>query len=306
VNFRQMTYFVAVAEERSFRKAAERLGISQPSLSVQIKDLEARLGAQLLNRTTQKVSLTANGEIFYHRVRAILDSVHETRREMKRRSSGKSAIRIGYMSAAMLSTLTPILSCLRKETREIVLDLYQMSPDDQLNAISKGHIDAGFVDFQAGRGRIGSHDKALAIVSAWREQLVIALPNDHPLAKQECVSISQIREEPLIILSRNPFFGFYDSVLEMLSQLSAEPAIVHEARDMAQILTLVSAGFGISMAPALSCRIWADLVRLVPLDRPAWTEVSLVHRTDNQDKTLRKLIEIVEAGWQKDQVAPAK
>ncbi len=286
MNIRQLSYFIAVAEELSFRAAAQRLNVSQPPVSVQIRDLEAQLGVRLLERSTQKVTLTEAGTIFLGRARAIIRSLEETRHDMTMLAGGTRALRLGYMSAAMLHTLSPLLGPLAQLEPRVTLGLHQMPPDDQLRAIARGDLDAGLVDFSAGRGRLGVEDKTLHIETAWREPLVAAVSREHPMAKMTLVDPADLAEETLIVLARNPFFGFYDHVIELVSQpLRRAPRMI-EARDLPQVLALVGAGFGVSITPSRSSAPWRDLLAFVPIVPGLQTEVCLVHRSDSDDPVL--------------------
>lgn len=289
MNIRQLSYFIAVAENLSFRAAAQRLNVSQPPVSVQIRELEAELGVRLLERSTQKVALTEAGAVFLGRARAILRSLEETRHEMAMLAGGAQALRLGYMSAAMLHTLSPLLGHLATSEPCVALSLHQMQPDDQLRAIARGDLDAGLVDFSAGRGRLGVEDETLHIVTAWNEPLVAALPPDHALAGLPLLDPADLASETLIVLARSPFFGFYDHVIEMVSQpLRRAPRMI-EARDLPQVLALVGAGFGVSITPSRSSAAWGDLVRFVPIRPGLESEVCLVHRAGTTDPALTSL-----------------
>lgn len=280
MNLRQITYFIAVAEELSFRAAAQRLNVSQPPVSIQIRELEAELGVRLFDRSTQKVALTDAGAVFLRRARAIARSLEDARDEIAAMAGSGGVLRLGYMSSAMLYTLSPILARLRAMSGRMTLGLHQMPPDDQLRAVARGEIDAGFVDFSAGRGRVWVGDETLHLQTVWHESLVATLPPDHPKAAATALSPAELVGEPLIVLPRNPFFGFYDHVIEQLSQATRRPLTLIEARDLPQVLALVAAGCGVSITPRHSSRIWQDRVRFVPFEPGMRTEVCLIHRAD--------------------------
>lgn len=289
MKLRQLTYFIAVAEELSFRGAAERLNVSQPPLSVQIRDLERELGVRLFVRSTQKVALTSEGEVFLRRARAIIKNIEDTRQEMAAMAGSGGVLQIGYMSSAMLYSLVPVLAKLRERSELFTLGLHQMPPDEQLRAIARGALDAGFVDFGAGKERIGVDDQTLVLETIWREPLAAALPPGHRFADEVQIAPEQLVTEPLIILARNPFFGFYDRVLEHLGDHSRRPVIAHEARDLPQVLALVAAGFGVTVAPERSSQSWRDRVRFVPIRPGIQTDVCLVYRADNTEPLLQRL-----------------
>lgn len=293
MNLRHFRYFVAVAEERHFHRAAERLRVSQPGLSLQIKELEQELGVRLLERSNRKVIVTEEGEIFLRRSRAILESVAEAQKEMQTLSLTGGGLRIGYMSAAMATSLVPLLKELRADHQDFALGLRQMTPEAQLRAVASGALDAGFVDLDASRSTVNIEDKLLVIERAWRENLVAALPLDHPLAKAKSVRIDQLEREPLIVLARSQLFGFFDHVISLCLKAGFRPRIAHEVNELPEVMTLVAAGYGVSFAPERSSAPWKDQLALVPLKESISTDVSIVYRVDNRSKMLLRLREAV-------------
>ncbi|TIW50364.1 MAG: LysR family transcriptional regulator [Mesorhizobium sp.] len=211
MNLRQLRYFVAVSEEQHFRRAAEKLNVSQPPLSQQIKELELELGVLLLKRSNRAVELTPEGSLFLRRAKAILESVVEARREMMNFSATGGGIKIGYMSAAMASSLAPILSALRESNDgAITFKLHQLDPETQLRSVARGDLDIGFASFSARQAPVSVDDKLLVIERAWQEALRVALPRIHPLAGKTVISLDQLQNEKLIVMARNPLPGFFD------------------------------------------------------------------------------------------------
>jgi DNA-binding transcriptional LysR family regulator len=147
IELRHMRYFVTLADELHFGRAAERLFMSQPPLSQQIKALEDELGSRLFLRSKKGLTLTPEGTAFLRRAQSILGLTRTAIDEVKQMAAGTvGTLRVSYMSAAMLSTLPPLINSLRVATGGIDIVLHQMSPDEQLPAISEGRIDIGFVD----------------------------------------------------------------------------------------------------------------------------------------------------------------
>ncbi|RWB32237.1 MAG: LysR family transcriptional regulator [Mesorhizobium sp.] len=297
MNLRQLRYFVAVSEEQHFRRAAEKLNVSQPPLSQQIKELELELGVLLLKRSNRAVELTPEGSLFLRRAKAILESVVEARREMMNFSATGGGIKIGYMSAAMASSLAPILSALRESNDgAITFKLHQLDPETQLRSVARGDLDIGFASFSARQAPVSVDDKLLVIERAWQEALRVALPRIHPLAGKTVISLDQLQNEKLIVMARNPLPGFFDQVISLCYNAGVAVDIVYEASQLPEIMTLVAAGYGISFVPERSSELWDRQLALVPLSQSPTTDVSVMYRADNESPVLgrfRKLLKKV-------------
>jgi DNA-binding transcriptional LysR family regulator len=294
VNLRQLRYFVAVSEEQHFRRAAEKLNVSQPPLSQQIKELEQELGVRLLERSNRAVELTPEGALFLRRAKGILESVDEARHEMKTFTSTGGGIRIGYMSAAMASSLPPILSALRDDSNgAVTFKLHQLDPESQLRSVARGELDIGFASFAARQAPVSVDDKLLIIERAWQETLRVALPRHHPLAKKTVISLGQLNNEKLIIMARNPLPGFFDQVISLCFNAGVTVNIVYEASQLPEVMTLVAAGYGISFVPERSSALWDRQLALVPLSQSPTTDVSVMYRADNTSPVLKRFRRLI-------------
>ncbi|QJP15798.1 LysR family transcriptional regulator [Starkeya sp. ORNL1] len=294
MNLRQLRYFVAVCDEQHFRRAAEKLNVSQPPLSQQIKELELELGVRLLERSNRAVELTPEGSLFLRRARAILDSVEEARHEMHNYSATGGGINIGYMSAAMASSLPPILSALREDSRgAITFKLRQLDPESQLRSVARGELDVGFASFSARPAPISIDDKFLVIERAWQERLKVALPHGHPLAGKTVISLDQLNDEKLIIMARNPLPGFFDQVISLCYNAGVAMNIVYEATQMPEVMTMVAAGYGISFVPERSSMLWERQLALIPLSQSPTTDVSVMYRADNTSPVLTRFKQLL-------------
>lgn len=294
MNLRQLRYFVAVCEEQHFRRAAEKLNVSQPPLSQQIKELELELGVRLLERSNRAVEMTPEGSLFLRRAKAILGSVEEARHEMTNFTATGGGIKIGYMSAAMASSLPPILSALRKDGNgAITFKLHQLDPEAQLRSVARGELDIGFASFSARQAPIAVDDKLLVIERAWQETLKVALPHNHPLAGKTVISLGQLQNEKLIIMARNPLPGFFDQVISLCYNAGVSVNIVYEASQLPEIMTLVAAGYGISLVPERSSALWDRQLALIPLSQSPTTDVSVMYRADNASPVLKRFRELL-------------
>ncbi len=281
MELRHLRYFTAVAEELHFGRAATRLNMSQPPLSLQIRNLEGELGVQLLERTNRKVALTKAGERFLRRARVILDASDKAAVEARRIAAGHEAsISVGYMSAAMLDQFVPVLHRFRQDHPAVEVSLQQMSSPDQLKALMNGDLDLGFVDVPPKEGALSVSSGYLEATVAWREALVAALPVTHRLANRKRVSLGELADEDFILPPREPAAGFYDQVIALCQKTSFSPRVVQQTGVLPVTMTFVAAGYGVSVVPACVCQPWLGLARFVALEGNPSIGVTMAWRPD--------------------------
>ena len=244
MELRHLRYFVAVAEELHFHRAAERLHISQPPLSQQIRALERELDVLLLDRNRRSVSLTPAGSVFLNEARAILDAVEaatEAARSVARGEAGRLAI--GFVGSAMHGALPDVLREYRRTHPAVALALTELPTAAQLEALAAGRIDVGVL-------RPPVREPGLALATIQTEPFVVALPEDHPLAAEQEVPLAALLDEPFVLLSRREAPGLHLSLAEAMSAAGGVPRVVQEAREMQTVVGLVAAGLGVSLVPA--------------------------------------------------------
>jgi DNA-binding transcriptional LysR family regulator len=288
MEIRRLRYFVAVAEELSFTRAAARLHIAQPPLSIQIKALEQEVGAQLFDRDQRHVFLTQAGKHLLDRARGILASVEAAKAEVRCAALGEvGSLHLGYASSAMFtSSLTWAIKRFQIEFPHVLLTLHEMTSLDQLNALHYRTLDAGILrksDLPAPSG---------IVVEQWyRAPLVAAMANDHPLAKQRAIKISDLRDQPLIMYPRESGIGLYWQVLRLCASAGFRPLIAREVQELTTIVGLVDAGVGIAIVPADTRTIQLEGVVYVPLrDKQAFSTLYLAFRQRDQNAHLRGLL----------------
>jgi len=281
VELRHLRYFVAVAEELHFHRAAERLHISQPPLSQQIRALEAELGVQLLVRSRRSVELTAAGAVFLREVRGILEAVDaaaETARSVARGEAGRLAL--GFVGSAMHGALPGVLRAHRRAFSEVQLALTELPTAGQLEALLAGRLDVGVI-------RPPVREPRLAFETIHTEPFVVALPEDHELAARREVALAELAEEPFVLLARREAPGLYAALGQAMSDAGGVPGVVQEAREMQTVVGLVAAGIGVSLVPA---SVGADEHRGVayrPIAGTAPTvELALAWRPDDRSPVL--------------------
>src|SRR5262245_26825869 len=193
MELRHLRYFVVVAEELHFRRAAERLHMSQPPLSQQIRALEAEVGATLLLRNQRKVELTAAGAAFLERAREILAAVEDAALEARRVQRGEvGRLAIGFVGSAMYSFVPDLLRAFRERYPDIQLRLQELGTSEQLRQLENGRLDVGFM-------RTPSTRPELRAETVLEERVVAALPDAHPLAARARLRLTDLEGQPLVL-----------------------------------------------------------------------------------------------------------
>ncbi|SFE78699.1 transcriptional regulator, LysR family [Variovorax sp. OK212] len=245
MEMRHLRYFVAVAEELSFTRAARRLHIAQPPLSTQIRLLEEELETQLFERDKRHVFLTEAGRHFLERARGILADTESAKTEVRSAALGEiGRIVLGYTNSAMFLPALPraVRSFCAKHPK-VKVALHEMTSLDQLDAVHMRRLDLGILR------RPNVAVPSGIVLEQWCEApLLAAIPLDHPLSRTS-VRIVDLRNQPLILYERSAGIGLYWKVLELCSLAGFRPHTVQEARDASTIIGLVAAGVGIAVVP---------------------------------------------------------
>jgi DNA-binding transcriptional LysR family regulator len=245
MELRHLRYFQAVAEELHFTRAAERLGISTPTLSQQMQSLERDLGVSLFRRTSRAVALTQAGTRFLEEARATLRQSEHATLIARRAGRGEiGRIEIGYVtSASCLGLIPTVIGAFRKSNPLVTVQLHRMETVRQLNSLVEGHIDLGFLrpPNRYPLGLIGS--------VVWRQPFILAMPKDHPLASQKVIRIGALAHESFIASSVELELGFGGQIQEIAAEGRFVPKVVGRAPDILTILTLVASGLGVGFVP---------------------------------------------------------
>jgi DNA-binding transcriptional LysR family regulator len=288
MEIRRLRYFVAVAEELSFTRAAERLHIAQPPLSIQIRALEQEIGARLFDRDQRHVFLTQAGKHLLDRAKGILASVESAKAEVRCAALGEvGSLHLGYASSAMFtSSLTSAIKQFQAGYPHVLLTLHEMTSLDQLNGLNYRTLDAGIL-----RKSDASVPSGILVEEWYRAPLVAAMANDHPLTKRRVIRIGDLRDQPLIMYPRESGIGLYWQVLRLCSSAGFRPQIVREVQELTTIIGLVDAGVGIAVVPADTRSIHLDGVTYVPLrDKDAFSTLYLAYRERDRNAHLRGLL----------------
>jgi len=262
MELRHLRYFVAVAEELNFRRAAERLHIGQPPLSIQIRALEEDIGARLFERSKRRVALTEAGSRFLRRAREILAAAGEAADEARRAARGEiGSLRVGFTSSLpYTSTLPDVLHAYRRRYPDVELQLKEMFTTDQLVAIAAGTLDVGLVRYVGGEVPAG-----VVLRPIGSDPLCLVVNAAHPLAARPSLRFSDLAGEGFISFPAGVGTGLPDILRRLCQQAGFEPRIVQTAREATTQVGLVGAGLGMALLPAPLACIRLPRVRYVPV-----------------------------------------
>lgn len=259
MELRHLHYFIAVAEELHFSRAAERLHISQPPLSQQIRSLEDELGVKLFERTKRQVHLTEAGKAFLERsygVLAQLEQAIEVTQRIGQGEVGRLAFR--FVDSATYTLLPDILRAFREQFPAVELRLHELTTAQQIHALYHNQIDVGVV-------RSAIIEPGLSTECVLQESLVLALPQTHPLSAQTKVSLSTLVDESFILFPAKLGPVFYEQIMNLCQQAGFRPKVAQEAIQMQTIVGLVAAELGIAFVPASSQNLHRSGVIYRPL-----------------------------------------
>lgn len=289
MELRHLRYFIVLAEELHFGRAAARLGIAQPPLSQQIKGLEEELGAPLLARTKRRVELTPAGAAFLDEARKTLEQAERARQAAQRAARGETGqLAVGFVSSAVYGGFPEIFHQMRQRYPDIALSLQDLSSEEQVEAMRAGRLDVGVI-----RPPVAGCE-VLSLRVLWREPFVIALPRGHRLARQKEIALADLREEPFLQVPRRFGPGFYDEMMRICAAAGFAPRVVQEARSTQTLVSLVSGGMGISMVPASLQSYQRAGVVYRPLRPPVpMTELAVIWPPGEPTPALRSFLKIV-------------
>jgi DNA-binding transcriptional LysR family regulator len=242
MELRQLRYFVAVAEERNFTRAAERLNMTQPPLSRQIQQIEDTVGLALFERGARPLKLTEAGRVFYAQANRLLEESDELLPLTRRLAQLAERIVIGFVPSTLYGPLPEVIRAFREAAPLIQISLIEMFTIEQLSALKGGRIDVGF-------GRLRFDESQLARDVLVEEPLIAALPAGHALADVAQLTLDALSKETLIIYPSTPRPSYADQQLSAFRDHAVEPAAVHEVRELQTALGLVAAQVGVCLVP---------------------------------------------------------
>lgn len=292
MELRHLRYFIAVAEELHFGRAAIRLHIAQPSLSIQIRELERELGVTLLARTNRRVELTEAGRAFLDGARRTLIQLEEAISDAQRAERGQSGrLSVGFVSSASYELLPRLLSAFRAAYADVTLRLHAATTNEQLVALDERRLDLGLL-----RLPIDSTRYRWQVLAD--EPLVAIVPVSHPLAAQDLTPLSSLARESFILYPRADNPVIHDTIIACCHRAGFSPRITQETGDMQTITALVASGMGVALVIASPGLRAAPGVAIRPLaghDIPVW-QIALAWRSEpNPPPTIRAFVAMAEA-----------
>ncbi len=243
MELRHLRYFVAVAEELHFGRAALRLSIVQPSLSQQIRQLEDELGFPLLWRTKRSVGLTDAGKVFLVEAKRVLAQVQEAKRAAQRAYRGEvGRLVVGYISSSTYDLLPMMLRVYSERFPDVEVTLRELTSQEQLYELEEEHIQIGLL-------RLPIHAPLVNVEVVRREPIVCVLPEGHPLVARERVAVSLLAKEPFVLQPSQRGGEYYIQLMKLCLDAGFTPNVIQEVAEMHTIVSLVAAGMGVSLVP---------------------------------------------------------
>jgi DNA-binding transcriptional LysR family regulator len=284
---RRLRYFMAVAEELHFGRAARRLNISQPPLSMQIRALENELGTVLFVRDRRHVALTDAGRVLVAEAGRILPQLDQARTAVRRAGRGEiGRLAIGFITPVAYNFLPNLLAAFRRRYPSVLLTLREEMSDQQLNELESGILDVGLMAAPVDRSFITSH-------TVWRERVIVALPARHHLARSTSVSVRSLAGEPFIMFPRSIAPALYDEVLQFCRRAGLSLDIVQEAAQSQTIISLVSAGIGLAILPESIRGLRRAGVAYRPMrERAPMVETVVAYKNDRPSREVENFVRL--------------
>ncbi|MFA5938464.1 MAG: LysR family transcriptional regulator [Sinimarinibacterium sp.] len=280
MELRHLRYFVAVGDARHFTRAAQGLGIGQPPLSQQIMALEREIGTPLFRRLPRGVELTSAGHAFIEDARRILREVDQATERARRVARGElGRIRIGMINSAPFHPLIPkVIREFRRRYPAVALSLEERTTPGLAAAVRNQTVDAAFVR------PLLEEEPGLCSEALVDEDMVVALPSGHPLARRARIPLLALSIEPFVLFSRAVGAGLHDEIIIACRDAGFSPRVVQEASQVTSIVNLVAAGLGVSIVPASMQHVHTDGVSYRPIQRPVpKARLSLIYRDADRE-----------------------
>ena len=255
MEFRQLRYFVTVAQELHFGKAAEKLDITQPALSKQIRVLETNIDTKLFLRTKRSVKLTPAGEIFFQEAQQLLQQTEKAIAKAHRTAKGETGqLTIGFTATATYTVLPELIGRFRSSYPQVEVEMLELCTEAQVTALNRGEIDLGFLHPPI-------DNRGLKVYPLLSEEFVVVLPKQHRLTTKELLSLKDLAQESFLLHPRSEGPFLYDEFFKLCRQNGFRPQIVKEVCNHQTRICLVAAGMGITFIPAgLQTSVSSDLV----------------------------------------------
>ncbi len=288
IEHRHLRYFLAVAEELHFRKAAEKLFISQPGLSRQIKQMEQDLGVTLFERNNRRVALTKTGDYLQKELQINLKNLEDILTHSKLIHHGKEGhLTLGFVGSAMLQIIPAILKQFNSKFPKVMFKLEEMDNQKQIEGLLSQEIDVGFV-------RLERVPRSLEIHTVLKETFCLVLPKNHPVNKRNFKNLSQFKDSPFILFDPEYSTSYYEKVMQIFDGCGFAPIISHNTIHASSIYKLVENNLGVSIVPK-SLQFGYDMnVKFIELDAiPQRAFLSIAWSKNNRNPMLQNILRLI-------------
>ncbi len=288
IEFRHLRYFLAVAEDLHFRKAADKLFISQPGLSKQIKQLEDDLGVKLFERHNRKVELTKTGEYLKEAVAKNLKGLDAILEHAKLLNDGvEGSLKFGYVGSAMQEVIPNLLLKFNQKHPKVGFSLNEMDNNRQIKALLEQEIDLGFV-------RMNRVPKGIELLPVFEDTFSVVLPNSHRLNESNFKDLSQLKEESFILFDTSYSESYHEVVMQIFDIHNFTPQISHYTVNAGSIFRLVENGFGVAIVPTTLKLGYNMDVKFIELKNiPQRTMLRMVWNRENTNPSLKYILDLL-------------
>jgi len=301
MNIRRIRYFLTVAEEKHFGRAAELIHISQPPLSQQIRLLEKDIGVELFVRTTRQVDLTEAGEVFFRDAKKALQELERAvaYAQLVQRGEG-GVLRLGFVSTSTVKLLPEVVRRFRDRYPDANVECLHLTSREQVQALLDRTMDIGFL-------RNPPDDKNLESRVIKRERLFAALPANHALCRLRTIQISALKHEPFIMWDQRQTGGIASTVLTLCKKHKFVPKTALEVVDPHALLSLVAGGLGVAIVPESALHMKQEGLEYKPIRAAeAYSDLALAWRKDNKRGILKRFIAVATEVAERDPASGRK
>ena len=288
IDLKSLYYFTVLAREKHFGMAAKKIGIEQPPLSIQMKKLEKLIGAELFDRKSRQIQLTAVGELLLPEAENLLEQSAQLTEKIKSAGRGESGIlHIGFATSTIFSGLTTAIQKHKKLYPKVELRLQELSSAAQIEALRNGTIDIGLI-------REAGKQEGIVCHEIIQETFIAVLSNQHPLARKAAIRFKELEREPFVHFPRTVAPALYDKVNTVFAKGGYYPNIVQEAYEWQTIVGLVEANMGVSICPASFQKLKIGKVQYKPItDIRTKTSISVCFREGNESKLITPFLHVI-------------
>lgn len=301
MELRHLRYFIAVAEESNFTRAAERLHISQPPLSQQIQMLERELGVELLRRSSKGAELTSAGRTFLREAKELLRQAERAKTAARRGANGETGfIKVGYTGTSCFhAVFRSSLLKFSKDFPDISVSLKEGVTSELVDDVTRGNIDIAFI--RPGRLPIPE----VQTVELAVEKMVVALQSEHPLAGRRSIPLSALKSESFLLFSRAVGMGWFDEIINSCRDAGFEPIVRHEVPQIISVVNLIAAGMGVSLVPeSIAAQINVPNVHYTRITGSSiLARIALVTKQNNDSKAVENFLKIAKDEASKNRLA---